>query len=123
MVTFTSLNELTESSRALEELKKDYPDLFVKFLDVVNLTRAFQFKYHYLGALLLDKDPGEDKPNFVYGSVLRLYKREVQKLKDDADFQVLKQFFIQSQNKDCTKICLLALGATPDSLVGTSYFK
>ena len=98
MVTFTSLNELTESSQALEELKKDYPELFVKFLDVVNLTRAFQFKYHYLGALLLDKDPGEDKPNFVYGSVLRLYKREVQKLKDDADFQVLKQFFIQNQN-------------------------
>ena len=123
MVTFTSLNELTESSQALEELKKDYPELFVKFLDVVNLTRAFQFKYHYLGALLLDKDPSEDKPNFVYGSVLRLYKREVQKLKDDADFQVLKQFFIQNQNKDCTKICLLALGMTPDSLVGTSYFK
>ena len=123
MVTFTSLNELTESSRALEELKKDYPDLFVKFLDVVNLTRAFQFKYHYLGALLMDKDPGEDKPKFVYGSVLRLYKREIQKLKDDADFHVLKQFFVLNKNRDCTKICLLALGMTPDSLVGTSYFK
>jgi hypothetical protein len=123
MVTFTSLNELKMTNKALEDLKKAYPELFVKFLDAVNLTRAFQFKYHYLISLILNEDPGQDKPNFVYGSVLRLYKREVQKIKDDVDFHVLEQFFIENKNMDSTKICLLALGMTPDSLVGPSFFK
>lgn len=123
MVTFTSLNELKAANTSLEKLKQDYSDLFVKFLDIVNLTRAFNFKYHYMISLLMDEDPGEDKPNFVYGSVLRLYKREVQKLKDDSDFPVLVQFFTENKSADYTKICLLALGTTPESLVGTSYFK
>jgi hypothetical protein len=123
MVTFTSLHELETINKGLENLKKDYPDLFAKFLDAVNLTRALQFKYHYLAALLLNEDPGHDKPNYVYGSVLRIYKREVQKLKEHHDFHVLEQFFSQNKNMDCTKICLLALGMTPDSLVGTSFFK
>lgn len=123
MVTFTSLHELEMTNKALEDLKKDYSDLFVKFLDIVNLTRAFQFKYHYLVALIMNQDPGEDKPNFVYGSVLRLYKREVQRLKEHTDFHVLEQFFAQNKNMDSTKICLLALGMTPDSLVGSSFLK
>jgi hypothetical protein len=123
MVTFTSLNELETTNKTLEDLNKSYPELFGKFLDAVNLTRAFQFKYHFLVSIILNEDPGQDKPNFVYGSVLRLYKREVQKLRDDVDFHVLEQFFIQNKNMDSTKICLLALGMTPDSLVGTSFFK
>lgn len=123
MVTLTSLNELKATKEDLEQLKKDYPNLFVKFLDIVNLTRAFHFKYHYLSALIMDEEPGEDKPNFVYGSVLRLYKREVQKINDDADFPALKKFFANHKSTDYTKICLLALGMTPESLVGTSYFK
>jgi hypothetical protein len=123
MVIFTSLNDLETTNKAMEDIKKTYPELFVKFLDAVNLTRAFQFKYHYLISLILNEEPGQDKPKFVYGSVLRLYKREVQKLKDDVDFHVLAQFFIENKNMDSTKICLLALGMTPDSLVGTSFFK
>jgi hypothetical protein len=121
MVTFTSLTELETANKALENLKNDVPDLFAKFLDTVNLTRAFQFKYHYLVDLILNEDPGHDKPNFVYGSVLRLYKREVQKLKDDADFYILEKFFSEYKHIDSTKICLLALGMAPDSLVGTSF--
>jgi hypothetical protein len=123
MVTFTSINDLETVNKALADLKKDYPDLFVKLLDAVNLTRAFQFKYHYLIAMLLNEDPGHDKPNYVYGSVLRLYKKEIQKLKDHADYHALEQIFVENKDMDYTKICLLVLGMTPDSLVGTSYIK
>ncbi|MDQ0201573.1 hypothetical protein [Neobacillus ginsengisoli] len=120
MITLTSLDELKATSEALENLKKDYPALFEKLLDMVNLTRAFQFKYNYMGCLIMDEDPGEYKPNFVYGSVLRLYKKELQKLKDDLDSQILKQFLTKFRSTDFAKISQLVLGMTPESLVGAS---
>ena len=123
MITLSSIDELKATKGAIEKLKKDYPDLFEKLLDVVNLTRAFQFKYHYMGCLIMDEDPGQYKPNFVYGSVLRLYKKELQKLKDDSDFQVLKQTFSEFRNTGYAKISLLVLGMTPESLVGASSIK
>lgn len=123
MVTLTSLHQLQATNEALEKIKNEYTGLFDKLLDMVNLTRAFHFKYHYMGALIMDEDPGEDKPNNVYGSVLRLYKREMQKLKEDADFHVLKQFFAENKSTDYAKICLLILGMTPESLVGSTLFK
>lgn len=123
MINLTSLDELKAARHAIENLKKDYPSLFVKFLDMVNLTRAFHFKYQYMGDLMMDENPGEDAPKFVYGSVLRLYKRELQKLKDDADFEALKQIFKEHTSTGYTKICLLTLGMEPESLTGTSYFK
>ena len=123
MVTLTSLNELVAAKKALDKLQNDHPSLFEKLVEMVNLTRAFHFKYHYMGALIMDEDPGEDTPNFVYGSVLRLYKREIQKLKEDVDFPALKQVFADNKNTDYAKICLLVLGMTPESLVGSTLYK
>ena len=120
MITLSSIDELKATKSALEKLKGDYPSLFEKLLDTVNLTRAIQFKYHYMGCLIMDEDPGQYKPNFVYGSVLRLYKKELQKLKDDSDFQVLKQTFSEFRNTGYAKISLLVLGMTPESLLGPS---
>jgi hypothetical protein len=120
MITLSSLDKLNATTEALEKLKKDYPNLFEKLLDMVNLTRAFQFKYHYMGCLILDEDPGQYAPNFVYGSVLNLYKKELQKLKDDLNFQVLKQTFADFRSIGYAKISQLVLGMTPESLTGTS---
>lgn len=120
MITLTSLDELKATSEALDNLKKDYPNLFDKLLDMVNLTRAFQFKYQYMGCLIMGEDPGENTPNYVYGSVLRLYKKELQKLKDDLDSEVLKQFLTKFKGTGFAKICQLVLGMTPESLVGAS---
>lgn len=123
MVTLCSLNELQSTKDALDNLRKNYPILFEKLLDLVNLTRAFHFKYQFMGSLLMDEDPGEDAPKFVYGSVLRLYKKEIQKLNDDADFQALKQIFIDYKSISYTKICLLVFGMSPESLVGSTNLK
>jgi hypothetical protein len=120
MITLSSIDELRATKDALEKLKKDYPNLFEKLLDMVNLTRAFQFKYNYMGCLFMDEDPGQYTPNFVYGSVLRLYKKELQKLKDHHESQVLKQTFSEFRNTGYAKISLLVLGMSPESLVGAS---
>ncbi|MDQ6595626.1 MULTISPECIES: hypothetical protein [Bacillus] len=120
MITLSSLDELTEAKEVLATLKKEYPGLFEKFQDMINLTRAFQFKYHYMGCLIMGEDPGEHTPKFVYGSVLRLYKRELQKLVTDADIEVLKQMFTDFKSIGYSKISQLILGHEPESLVGSS---
>jgi hypothetical protein len=120
MITLSSIDELKAAKNAIEKLKGDYPNLFEKLLDLVNLTRAFQFKYHYMGCLIMDEDPGQYTPNFVYGSVLRLYKKELQKIKDDNDSEVLKQIFSEFRHTGYAKLSQLVLGMTPESLVGPS---
>jgi hypothetical protein len=121
MLTLSNINELYEAKIAIKNMKKEYPALFEKLLDIINLTRALQFKYYYMGSLIMDKDPDEYKPNFVNGSVLRIYKKELQKLKDDQDFQVLRQIFSDfSSSTDYSKICLLVRGMAPESLIGSS---
>ncbi|OIK16471.1 hypothetical protein BIV60_04140 [Bacillus sp. MUM 116] len=120
MITLSSIDELSEAKEVLETLRVEYPALFEKLLDMINLTRAFQFKYHYMGCLIMGENPGEHTPKFVYGSVLRLYKRELQKLLDDSDSQVLKQLFADFKNIGYSKLSLLVLGHAPESLVGSS---
>lgn len=120
MITLTSIDELKDTNEALGKLKNDYPALFEKLLDMIKLTHAFQFKYHYMGCLLMDEDPDKYAPNSAYASVLRLYKKEVQKVKDDHDFMMLKQFLSTFKNTGYAKISLLTLGMTPESLVGAS---
>jgi hypothetical protein len=122
ITTVSSIDELKATNNAIANFKKDYPKLFETLLEMVNLTRAFHFKYHFMGCLIMEEDPGESTPN-VYGSVLRLYKKEMQKLKDDKDFQVLQQLFSDFRGTSYPKICLLVLGMTPESLVGLSYIK
>jgi hypothetical protein len=123
MITLSSIDELKATSEAIEMLKKDYPKLFEKLLEIVNLTRAFQFQYQYMGCLIMDEVPSQSAPNFVYGSVLRLYKKEVQRLKVDHDFHVLLQTFSEFKSTGYAKISQLVLGVTPESLVGPSSIK
>jgi hypothetical protein len=123
MITLSSIDELKATNEALEKLKKDYPVLFKKLVDSIKLTYAFQFKYHYMGSLLMDENPDKYSPHFIYGSVLRLYKKELQKLKDDDDFNVLKHFFTTFKSTGYAKISLLILGKTPESLVGSSIIR
>lgn len=120
MITLSSMEELKAAKDTIENIKKEYPNLFEKLLDIVNLTRAFQFKYHYMGSLFMDEDPGQYTPNFVYGSVLRLYKKELQKVKDDPNADVLKQLFSEFKHTGYAKLSLLALGKGPESLLGAS---
>lgn len=120
MITICSIEELTAAEEAFDTMKKNYPALFNKLVEIVNLTRALQFKYQYMASLLMDENPNDSKPNYVYDSVLRLYKRELQKVKEDPHFEVLKHIFSQFKNIGYAKLCLLVLGKSPESLIGSS---
>lgn len=123
MITLSSVDELQATEEALEKIKYSYPELFKKLLHVVALTRAFQFKYQYMGTLIMDENPNEYTPEFVMPSVITLYKVEVQKLKDDPNIEVLRQTFSQNENIGFAKISMLVLGKSPESLLGASYIK
>ena len=123
MITLSSLDELKTTKETLEKLKFEYPNLFEKLLYMVNLTRAFQFKYHFLGCLIMDEDPSQYTPKFVEDSVLKLYKKELKNLLNDPDFQELKRTFSENKNTGYSKISLLALDMKPESLLGSSSIK
>ncbi|MEH6939361.1 hypothetical protein V7056_16175 [Bacillus sp. JJ664] len=123
MITLSSIDELKTTKETLEKLKFEYPNLFEKLLYMVNLTRAFQFKYHFLGCLIMDEDPSQYTPKFVEDSVLKLYKKELKNLLNDPDFQELKRAFSENKNTGYSKISLLALDIKPESLLGSSSIK
>jgi hypothetical protein len=123
MITLSNVDELQASEAALEKIKYSYPELFNKLLHVVALTRALQFKYQFMGTLIMDENPNEYTPEFVMPSVIELYIEEVQKLKDDPNIQVLLQTFSQSKNIGYAKISMLVLGKSPESLLGASCIK
>lgn len=118
LVNFCSIDELTAAKDSLEELGKNYPELFKKFLHMIHLTRALQFKYQYMGCLFMDEDPSEYAPISVPESVLNLYLSELQKLKDDVNSGELKEVFARFSNHEYGRICLLLLGSKLESLVG-----
>jgi hypothetical protein len=123
MITLSNVDELQASEAALEKIKYSYPELFNKLLHVVALTRALQFKYQFMGTLIMDENPNEYTPEFVMPSIIELYIEEVQKLKDDPNIQVLLQTFSQSKNIGYAKISMLVLGKSPESLLGASCIK
>lgn len=121
--TLCSMEKLTEAKKAIAQLERMYPALFEKWVHLSNLTRSLQVKYQYMGCLIMDEDPFDCLPNIPHGSVLRLYKREVQLVKNDADIHALKQLFTAFKNTGYAKISLLAIGRTPESLIGASSIK
>jgi hypothetical protein len=123
MITLSNVDELQASEAALEKIKYSYPELFNKLLHVVALTRALQFKYQFMGTLIMDENHNQYTPEFVMPSIIELYIEEVQKLKDDPNIQVLLQTFSQSKNIGYAKISMLVLGKSPESLLGASCIK
>ncbi|PKR85029.1 hypothetical protein [Heyndrickxia camelliae] len=123
MLTLTSLDELKEAKKALSELQVRYPALYEKLVHVVGFTRALQFKYQYMGSLLMDEEASRYTPSFVQGSVLRLYKKELQNLKDDIDFPVIKRIFSTMKSIGYSRISLLILGKSPETIVGAPIIK
>lgn len=120
MIALANINELEALHAALSKLGREHPSLFENLLDCVKLTRALQFKYQYMGCLLMDENEEPYQPSFVYRSVLNLYKIEIQKVKENSDYPALQQLFANFSNIGYAKISQLLLGKEPVSLVGPS---
>lgn len=123
IATLCSIDELKEAKTALVDLQDSYPALCEKFVHVAGLTRSLQLKYQYMGCLIMDENSGDCIPNIPYSSVLRLYKKEVQTLKNDEHIDALKKLFRSFKDTGYAKISLLALGRSPESLIGASSVK
>lgn len=123
MVTLSSVDELQTAETELENIKDSYPELFKKLLHVVGLTRALQFRYQYMGCLIMDENPNEFAPEFVMPSVISLYKAEIQKLKDEPNIHILRRTFANYESMGFAKLSMLVLGQSPESLIGGSYIK
>ncbi|WP_052712178.1 hypothetical protein [Domibacillus indicus] len=123
IATLCSIDELKEAKKAVDQLQASHPQLFDKMVHIAGLTRSLQLKYQYMGCLIMDEDSADCLPNIPYSSVLRLYKKEVQTLKNDEHIGALKKLFTTFKETGYAKISLLVLGRTPESLVGFSSIK
>ncbi|MGD6816406.1 hypothetical protein [Metabacillus sp. 84] len=120
MVAASNMEDLQMLQAELEKMKDGYPELFSKWIHLVNLTRQLQFKHHFMGSMLLDEKPGRYYPSTAEKSVLTLYKEEVQKLKMEPEFPVLRKLLSQYHETGFSKISRLSLGHPPESLVGVT---
>ncbi|MGG1572420.1 hypothetical protein [Fictibacillus sp. NRS-1165] len=120
MITLSSHSELKEAKAALENLERTFPSLYEKWVHIINLTRALQFKYQYMGSLIMNEDCRRYSPEFVHESVIQLYKSEVEKLLADTNIGALRETIARCHNAGYAKLSLLSIGRTPESLVGTS---
>jgi hypothetical protein len=68
-----------------------------------------------MGSLLLEEDPGDCTPRFEQASILRLYKKELQILKNDAKFLELQKLFQEFKHTGYAKISLLIIGKSPEN--------
>ncbi|SDN28896.1 hypothetical protein SAMN04488137_3940 [Fictibacillus solisalsi] len=120
MITLVSHNELKAAKEELENIERSCPDLYEKWVHIINLTRALQFKYQYMGALIMNEDCRRYAPEFCQESVVRLYKSELEKLTADENIDTLREMISKFNNAGYAKISLLAIGRSPESLMGTS---
>lgn len=123
MVTLSSVDDLQTAEIELKKLKASHPELFKKLLHVVGLTRAFQFRYQYMGSLIMDEDATVFAPEFVMPSVIDLYTEEIQTLKADQNIYMLRRIFTSYESIGYAKLSMLVLGQSPESLIGASYIK
>lgn len=123
MITISSSEQLIKAKKALDSSKLAHPLTFEKLIHIINLTRTLQFKYHYMGSLLLDEDSSQYYPSLVPASVLDLYQQEIQKFKDIPDSAEVLKLFAAYQSIGYAKLSLLVLGKTPESLLGALVIK
>lgn len=123
MITISSSEQLINAKRALDSCKIAHPLTFKNLIHIINLTRTLQFKYHYMGSLLLDEDSSQYFPSFVPESVLDLYQKEIQKFKDMPDSAEVLKLFADYQSIGYAKLSLLVLGKKPEALLGALVIK
>ena len=118
MVIATSYKELINAQMAIENFIETKPFIYEKFINIIKLTRQFQYGYQYMGSLIMDEDPSKFQPMSQDDYVLSIYQREIEKLKTDNRFLDLKQLLKTYKPVSYANISKLALGENPRALVG-----
>lgn len=123
MIVTSSFNELKDTQMAIENLNATKPSIYRKFLNIIKLTRQFQYGYQYMGSLIMDEDSSKFHPMSQDDYVLSVYHREIDKLKTDNKFFDLKQFLKTYKQVSYANISKLALGESPKALVGPTVIR
>ena len=123
MITLSSTNQILAAKKAVEQCKAGHPEAFTILLHMINLTRALQFKYQYMGSLITGEDVSACKPAFTERSVLQLYLREMHELLDHPDSEAIRSLFKEYEEIGFARLALLALGKQPESLSGSLIIK
>jgi hypothetical protein len=123
MVIASSYDELKNVQNAIENLNKTKPSIYRKFVNIIKLTRQFQYGYQYMGSLIMDEDPSKFHPASQDDYVLSIYHMEIEKLKTDNKFLELKQLLKTYKQVSYVNISKLALGENPKALVGPTLIR
>ena len=118
MLTTTSFSELVHAKKEINALKVKKPTVFKQFVHIIHLTRQMQFKFQYMGSLIMDEDPSAFRPIIKDDYVLTVYQQEIAKLKSNSKATALKQLLADHQSMGYATLSDLVLGVSPEVLVG-----
>lgn len=118
MIITSSYEELLDAKRAIASFRATKPEEYKQFKRIIQLTRQLQFNFQYMGCLIMDEDPTKYRPRVNDDYILNVYKREINKLKEDPKSQDIKALLGAYKQIGYGKICELILGKQPISLVG-----
>ena len=118
MIMTSSFNELMQAKHAIEELKTEKPVVYKKFAHIIHLTYQLQFKFQYMGSLIMDEDSTKHCPKVQDDYVLNVYQTEIKKLKADDEVLNLKQLLAEYKQLGYAKLSDLVMGKNPEVLVG-----
>ncbi|MCT1902902.1 hypothetical protein [Oceanobacillus sojae] len=110
---FVDLNSLYLIEEELDRLQRNYKELYEHLQHLVSLTRQLQIPYKYLGELLTAEEEAA-RPPFIRESVLQLYQKEVNLLKEQKDFEELLAVLQHLEQVSYSQVFLLVLGAKPE---------
>ncbi|GAA0323282.1 MULTISPECIES: hypothetical protein [Oceanobacillus] len=110
---FVNINSLYLIEEELDQLQRDYRELYEHLQHIVSLTRQLQIPYKYLGELLVRNEEAT-KPPFIRESVIHLYQKEVNLLKEQKDFEKLLSILQRLEQVSYSQVFLLVLGAKPE---------
>lgn len=118
MLVTANYDDLKYAKIAIENLCATKPSIYQKFLNIIELTRRFNYGYEYMGSLLMDEDSSHFKPIAQDDYVLSVYHQEIDKLKNDPKFLEIKQLLKEYHPVSYANISKLALGENPIELAG-----
>ncbi|TDL30811.1 hypothetical protein E2R51_15890 [Jeotgalibacillus sp. S-D1] len=118
MLITASINELVSAQKAINDLKTEKPEVYKNFTNLVLLTRQLQFKYQYMGCLIMDEESERFCPGQKADYVVNVYHQEIEKLKAQTKIVEVKELLSEYKKIGYSNLCKLAIGENPRLLVG-----
>lgn len=120
------MDELTQFKLDLKALREESPLLYEQLEYIASLTRQLSIHYKYLGLLMFSSNNEviqNNRPILIRDSVLELYEREVEKVKENNEFEYVNEMILKFQFVAYSQIFLIVLGAEPSFVFNNTIIK